>query len=113
MTSEEAQILVAACEQHDPTMEPYASMTREQLLEIMEGETSPARRAMLEQFVLDTFSQKELETHNRAQELACFLIKQWEAFGNDQCAYLCGLAGDLAVKISEGLPPIGPAQECN
>lgn len=103
----------AAFAAHDPTLEPWASMTREQLMEAQAKAKTAAEFEMIQQFIEDGMSAKELESVSHAHALAVFLINQWRASGNDQARFLCDIAGRVAREIADGMPPIGPPEECN
>lgn len=110
---EEAQRI--ASENHDPTVEPYASMKRDAILALMlEAEDDDLERwAMLEQFLRDKMTRRELQTNNRAKLLAAFLFETWDAQGAEQLKYLTELAGGIATMIAEDMPPVGPPEEVN
>jgi hypothetical protein len=101
-------------ENHDPSLEPYASMSRYKILELMHHpETSSQRLAFLEQFLLEKMTIREPDEHNHAGSIASFLIKEYDAYGNDQCRLLYCSARTLANVIGEGMPARGPPEECN
>lgn len=105
---------LTAFDNHDPALEPYASMTRDEIRALMmEPDIDPARSFFLEQFLLDKMTTRELDLHTKAQELATYLMGLWQANGNEQCAFLCRVAGRVAAEIAEGMPPVGPPEECN
>lgn len=103
----------AAFAAHDPAREPWASMTRDELMAAAEQAKTAAEYDMIQEFIADGMNSKELETMSHAHALAVFLMKQWDASGNDQARFLCEVAGRVAKEIADGMPPIGPPQECN
>jgi hypothetical protein len=42
-----------------------------------------------------------------------YLMELWEARGSAQCVFMCLVAGEVARRITEGMPPMGPPEECN
>src|SRR4051794_7017807 len=102
-----AQLGWAAAD-HDQNFEPYASMPRERIEELMleaDRAGDDAKWAMLQQFHLDKLSEAELVRHNLTMELATWLIEKFEAHGNAQCAYQSRLAGDVVEAIGKDMPP--------
>ena len=98
---------------HDPTLEPWASMSREAILAEIAAETDGDRYAFLMEFLRDKMTRKELQTENHAMRIAKLLIEEYDAYGNAQCVYLCKQAGKLAAEIVEAMPAFGPAHEVN
>jgi hypothetical protein len=100
-------------EEHDPTLEPWASMPRDELLERLARAEDPAEVEFLNEFLMDKLSIKELVVVNHAHAIAAYLIREYDAYGNAQCVYLTERAGALAAEIMRGMPPRGTPQECN
>jgi hypothetical protein len=94
-------------EDHDPALEPWGSMSRDGVrlamdLAVADGDTN--RWFWLEQYLLDTMSTEELQTHNRAQKLAVFLADLFEVQAPGQMVYLAEVAGSVCKMISDELP---------
>lgn len=103
----------AAFAAHDPTREPWANMTREQLLEAQAKAQTATEFDMIQEFIFDGMSTKELKTTSHAHSLATFLIQQWNSSGDEQAKFLCEVAGRVSKEIADAMPPIGPLQDCN
>jgi hypothetical protein len=103
-----------AIEEHDPTREPYASMGRDEIRELMQADGIGAYELeMLNQFFLDKCSRVELERINFTTELAEWLVKRRNTFGNDQAMLCLEVANTAAARLFGDMPPPGPLHEIN
>ena len=84
--------------EHDPTLEPYASMTKEQLLEAMLDARSGAESAFLQEFYLDRCSPAEL-----AVPRSTFVRRQFGTLDEDLFWMLHGVAG-IATRVPQDEP---------
>ena len=98
---------------HDPTPEPYASMTKRQLLSVMEQTTDLDEWERLNEIMVGKMTPRERQAHARAAEIGRFLVRLYGARGSAQCNYLFQCAGALATEIAEGMPPVGPPEAVN
>ncbi len=98
---------------HDPAAEPYASMTKLEILDLMERAGGRDEWERLNLFLIDKMTSREMEAHARAVQIGRFLVGLYEADGTEQCAFLCGLAGRLAAEVAAGMPPIEPPEVVN
>jgi hypothetical protein len=98
---------------HDPDREPFASMTREEIMALMSQCEDPQELESLNAYLMDKLTGGELETINHANRIAASLIREYDAFGNGQCVFLCGIAGEVAAKVAKEMPPRGKPAECN
>jgi hypothetical protein len=80
--------------EHDPTLEPYASMTKQQLLEMMLDATSGREWGFLQEFYLDKCSEAEL-----AVARSIFLREQFGALEEDLFWFIAGVAG-IATRVA-------------
>ena len=97
----------------DPAPDPYASMTKLDLVSLMEQTPDPTEWSRLNEILLSKMTARELETRNRALEIGRFLAGIYQARGVEQCAFLCLAAGAVAAHVAEGMPPIGPPELVN
>jgi hypothetical protein len=102
-----------AFDEHDPSIEPYASMTRDEVFALMQAVEDPKRWAFLNEFLMDKMSTKELETNLKAQKIAIFLMDEYGTFGSDQNCYMARLGGEIAARIAKDIPARGKPEECN
>jgi hypothetical protein len=105
-----------AFEDHDPDLEPYASMTRDEIVAAMANASEAgdfARWEMLHEFMLDKCSARELEQINFANALGLYLVEKRGAFGAEQLAFISGLAGRTTRELFEDMPPAGPPELVN
>jgi hypothetical protein len=79
---------------HNPFLEPYASMTKEQLREAMIDARGGAEWDFLQEFFLDKCSEAE-----RAVDRGTFLQAQFGALGEDTLLFLSGVAG-MATRLA-------------
>ena len=88
--------MARAVKEHDRRLEPFASMSREEILSLMAGRTEAAELMFLQRYLQDKTSQREQEVHRHALAIAKLLIQEYGVFGTAQGVYLCGLAGRIA-----------------
>jgi len=98
-----------AIDDHDPAREPYASMSRDEIIALMEHEgLSAYEYERLNQHLLDKCTEGELERINFSQSLAVFLMDSSEAKGNAQCVFISRLAAETTGELFDEMPPVGP-----
>ena len=85
-----------AFREHDSTLEPFASMTKEQLREAMMNAHSGPEWDFLQEFFLDKCSPAEL-----AVPPSTFLQQQFGTLGFDLLCFLSGAAG-VATRLPRG-----------
>jgi hypothetical protein len=83
---------------HDPQREPFASMTKEQLLKAMLDARSGAEWDFLQEYFLDKCSQAELAVPRET-----FLHEQFGALEDELLWFLSGVAG-CATRVGPGAP---------
>jgi hypothetical protein len=91
-------------------------MSREQIQALMAAARAAgdnSRFFFLNEFLLDKLSSRELLAHNRAHRLAAYLLDLFNADGNAQCTYLSDVAAETVMKVTEGMPRVGPAHLVN
>jgi hypothetical protein len=81
---------------HDPMLEPYASMTKEQLREAMLDAHGGAEWDFIQEFFLDKCSEAE-----RAVDRLTFLQEQFGVLGDETLLFLSGVAG-RATRLAPG-----------
>src|SRR5262249_20622706 len=97
---------------HDPSLEPYASMSRDEILALILEAESLDKWVFMHAFLLDKLTDREWETTRRSHEIGRFLIGLYDAAG-DQLIFLAKVSGALAARIDREMPPVGPAHEVN
>jgi hypothetical protein len=105
-----------AFEDHDPDLEPYASMTREQVqaeMDLASRSGDHARWEMLQEFFLDKCDKGELDRINFSAGLAAYLMKARGTFGAAQAAFVADLAARTTVELFDGMPAPGPGHQIN
>jgi hypothetical protein len=103
----------AIADDHDPSLEPWASMSRDQIEAAMDAEADPMRWLFLEQYLLDRCTKAELERINFANALSAWLIDEKDARGNDQIMHVVKVAAEATRALFEDMPPPGPLHQIN
>jgi hypothetical protein len=81
---------------HDPGLEPYASMTKEQLLEAMMDARGGSEWDFLQEYYLDRCTEAEL-----AVGRTTFVREQFAPVGEELLGFLSGVAG-TATRVAGG-----------
>jgi hypothetical protein len=103
-----------AANDHDPDLEPYASMSRAEIQALMREHTGDLYTyEMLNRHFLDKCSARELRQANFATELSVYLIEKWGAKGAAQCVKCCQVASEAAERLFGEMPPPGPLHQVN
>ena len=89
---------------HKPDLEPFASMSQEEILALMARMTDTVELAFLQEFLYDKMAKSLRETQSHAQAIAEFLIREYGVLGDAQDVYLYTLAGRFAVEIAGDMP---------
>jgi hypothetical protein len=99
---------------HDPAREPYASMTREEVFDLMQAEgLSAYDYERLHQHFLDKCSKADLTRINFTEKLTSWIMDELETFGNDQAKYCHEVAIEASNRLFLGMPAPGPIHEIN
>jgi hypothetical protein len=77
-----------AFSEHDPTLEPYASMSKEELLERMRDAKGGREWEFLREFLLDKCTEDELRW-----EKFLSMLRVFSEFGDDEFCFLSEAAG--------------------
>ena len=99
--------------QLDSTVEPFASMTREDLVAFMNASANRAEQEFLNSILLSRISHRERAALKHGAEIARFLMAEYDVSAKRQCLYLCELAGRFATEIARDMPAMGAPEECN
>jgi hypothetical protein len=97
-----------AFQEHDPTLEPYASMSRGEILDALKEARGGREWEFLREFLLDRLTPEELE-----YERFRALLTDSGGFEGEELAYVCDLAGKATRLITPsgngpGSPPESP-----
>ncbi len=87
---------------HDPGLEPYSSMGRDEVRNLMQEAIDAgdlARFLMLEQHYLDKLSIAELKQRNHALSLSASLMLQFRPRTLEEAQAIASAAGRLAAKM--------------
>jgi hypothetical protein len=107
------EVAARIADEHDPSLEPYASMSREQILTLMESAGPGEEHERLNCFFMDKLSVAELEKLNFHHELVAWLLDRRGAFGFDQCLFVTQVSAEATRRLFEEMPAPGPANEIN
>ena len=103
-----------ACDEHDPALEPYASMTKDELRALMQDDSLAAGDyERLRQHFLDKCSGSELERFTLHDRLTMWLIEERGTNGMQQALHCRRVAVAAIDQLIDGMPAPGPAHEIN
>jgi hypothetical protein len=103
-----------AIDEHDPAREPYASMSRDEIRELMQAEgLSGYQFEMLNQHLMDKCTVAELEQFSFIDALSVWLMRQREVHGNDQAMHCRQVALEASIRMFKDMPAPGPLHEIN
>lgn len=91
---------------HDPTLEPYASMSREAIVAAMEQAEDLKQWTLLREFFLDKCSEKELEREDFLTSLTAYLLESRRAHGPAQVMHVYKVAAEATRALFDDMPPM-------